>query len=66
MGNPIVCGFQAIDWVFLAEIGEKEIRVLGGILAELGILPEMIPGKFVDLLELLDCLFDDFRIVIWV
>ena len=66
MGNSILNKFQAINWVFLAEFWDKGIRVLGGILAKLGILPELIPGKFVDLLELLDCLFNDFRVVICV
>ena len=42
------------------------IRVLERNLAKLGILPDNQPGEFVDPLELLDSLYDDFRVVICV
>ena len=40
------------------------IRVLEQKSGKLGILPDMHPGKFVDLLELLESVYYDFRVVI--
>ena len=56
----------AIDWVFLAEFRDLRIRVLERNRAKLELKPDNRVGKFVDPLELLDCLFNDFRIVIWI